>query len=100
MIIFFLLSSIDTIILYNYIIWRWQRGKEGSGEEEGGEKEERRRKMRSQRRRAAPRSRTAKPTKCQEITSESGTVAATNQSTVEGTNNSQRGSGDRENIPH
>lgn len=66
----------------------------------GEKQEERRRKTRSQRRRAAPRSRTAKPTKCQEITSESGTVAATNQSTVEGTNNSQRGSGDRENIPH
>lgn len=65
----------------------------------GEKQEERRRKTRSQRRRAAPRSRT-EPTKCQEITSESDTVAATNQSTVEGTNNSQRGSGDRENIPH
>ena len=76
MIIFFLLSSINIIVLYN--LASWQRGKEESGEE-GEKQEERRRKKRSQRRRAAPRSRTAEPTKCQEITSESDTVAATNQ---------------------
>lgn len=76
----------------------WQRGKEESGEEEG-EKEEERRKRRSQRR-ATHRSRTAEPTKCQEITSESDTVAAAGQSSAERTNNSQRGPGDHANIPH
>ena len=65
-----------------------------------GRKEARSRKTRSQRRRAAHRSRIAEPTKCQEITSESNTVAATDQSTAEGTNKSQRGSGDHANIPH